>query len=53
MKLLIDNFNVKAADNVMRRDVISIKWDGSLYDCDFNQQLDIGLAGNQSAEDGV
>ena len=48
MKLLIDNFNVKAADNVMCRDVISIKWDGSLYDCDFNQQLDIGLAGTKA-----
>jgi radical SAM/Cys-rich protein len=45
MKLLVDNFNVKAADNVMCRDVVSIKWDGSLYDCDFNQQLDIGFVG--------
>ena len=43
MKLLVDNYNVRAADNVMCRDVISIKWDGTLYDCDFNQQLDIGL----------
>jgi radical SAM/Cys-rich protein len=45
MKLLVDNFNVSAAENVMCRDVVSIKWDGSLYDCDFNQQLDIGLLG--------
>ena len=43
MKLLVDNFNVRAADNVMCREVLSIKWDGSLYDCDFNQQLDIGV----------
>lgn len=27
----------------MCRDTISVGWDGRLFDCDFNQQLDIGM----------
>ena len=41
MQLLIDNFNPKAAQNVMCKELISISWDGKVYDCDFNQMLDI------------
>ena len=29
----------------MCRDTVSVSWDGSLYDCDFNQQLALGLGG--------
>eukprot|EP01026_Neomeris_dumetosa_P010256 TRINITY_DN1380_c0_g2_i1.p1 TRINITY_DN1380_c0_g2~~TRINITY_DN1380_c0_g2_i1.p1 ORF type:complete len:411 (-),score=41.54 TRINITY_DN1380_c0_g2_i1:338-1570(-) len=43
MQLLVDNFNPAAAEGVMCRDTISVGWDGRLYDCDFNQQLEIGL----------
>lgn len=25
------------------RDTISVRWDGILYDCDFNQQLDMSM----------
>jgi len=39
MELLTDNFNAQAAENVMCRNTISVSWDGSVYDCDFNQQL--------------
>lgn len=43
MQLLIDNFNVQAAQHVMCTELISIGWDGKLYDCDFNQMLEIPL----------
>lgn len=38
-------FNPAAAANVMCRNLISVGWDGTLYDCDFNQML--GLACNR------
>ncbi|KAL4429197.1 hypothetical protein ABPG77_010176 [Micractinium sp. CCAP 211/92] len=43
MQLLVDSFNPAAADGLMCRDTLSVGWDGSLYDCDFNQQLGLGL----------
>lgn len=48
MQLLVTSFNVAAANNVMCRDTISVGWDGRLYDCDFNQQLDMPMAGGSS-----
>lgn len=39
MDLLRDNFNAAAADTIMCRNLVSIGWDGSIYDCDFNQAL--------------
>jgi radical SAM/Cys-rich protein len=41
MDKLITSFNPAAAEGVMCRDTISIGWDGTLYDCDFNQMLQI------------
>ena len=41
MRLLSDSFNPMAADNVMCRSLISIAWDGSIYDCDFNQMVEM------------
>ncbi len=41
MNLLSSNFNSNAALNVMCKNLISISWDGLIYDCDFNQMLDI------------
>ncbi|MHA7131447.1 arsenosugar biosynthesis radical SAM (seleno)protein ArsS [Algoriphagus namhaensis] len=41
MEKLIDNFNPAAAQGVMCRNTISVGWDGFLYDCDFNQMLDL------------
>jgi len=37
MKLLMDNFNPDAAANIMCRTLISVDWQGILYNCDFNQ----------------
>jgi radical SAM/Cys-rich protein len=41
---LIDNFNPAAAAGVMCRNTISVDWNGRLFDCDFNQMLDLELA---------
>lgn len=43
MQLLIDNFNPKAASSVMCAELVSIGWDGKIYDCDFNQMLDMPI----------
>lgn len=44
MTKLIEAYNPVAAMNVMCRNTISIGWDGFLYDCDFNQMLDMKVA---------
>jgi len=44
MNLLINNFNPVAVETVMCRTLLSVGWDGKLYDCDFNQMLNIPLA---------
>ena len=46
MKKLTDAYNPSAAFNVMCRNTISVGWDGYLYDCDFNQMLELKVAGN-------
>ena len=43
MELLADNFNAATLDQVMCRNLISVGWDGSIYDCDFNQMLGLAL----------
>lgn len=45
MQLLVDNFNADTVNNVMCKNQISIGFDGAIYDCDFNQMLDIPIAG--------
>jgi radical SAM/Cys-rich protein len=41
MAELVNNFNPSAAMGVMCRNTISVGWDGYLYDCDFNQMLEL------------
>jgi len=41
MDLLVQAFNPATVDNLMCREMISVSWDGRLYDCDFNQMLDL------------
>ncbi|WP_288368931.1 arsenosugar biosynthesis radical SAM (seleno)protein ArsS [uncultured Roseivirga sp.] len=43
MSELANAFNPVAAEGVMCRNMISIGWDGYLYDCDFNQMLELKL----------
>jgi len=40
---LAQGFNPAAAAGVMCRSTLSVAWDGTLYDCDFNQMLDLPL----------
>jgi hypothetical protein len=44
MELLQTNFNLQTLDQVMCRNLVSIGWEGSVYDCDFNQMLDLAIA---------
>lgn len=46
MEKLVMAYNPLAATNVMCRNIISIGWDGFLYDCDFNQMLELKVNGN-------
>ena len=46
---LINSFNPGAASGVMCRSLISVGFDGRLYDCDFNQMLDLELSPTDGA----
>ncbi len=41
MQTLVNSFNPCAAKEVMCKTQISVDWQGFLYDCDFNQMLDL------------
>jgi len=43
VELLSANFNAAILDQVMCRNLISVGWNGSIYDCDFNQMLDLPI----------
>lgn len=43
MHTLLDAFNPQAALGVMCRNLLSVDWRGQLYDCDFNQALELPL----------
>jgi len=43
MERLANAFNPAAAAGVMCRYTLSVGWEGTLYDCDFNQMLDLPL----------
>ena len=43
MQLLKDNFSEQNLNGVMCRSLISVDWQGQVYDCDFNQMLDMPL----------
>jgi len=44
MQKLVDNFNPLTLGGVMCRTMLSVDWEGNLFDCDFNQMLNLGLA---------
>ena len=48
--LLERAFNPEAVDGLMCRDTVSVAADGRLYDCDFNQMLDLPLGAGASGE---
>ena len=41
--LLINNFNPHAVENLMCKSLVSISYDGKIYDCDFNQMLEMPI----------
>ena len=43
MEKLVNAFNPATVDGLMCRYTLSVGWDGQLYDCDFNQMLEMGL----------
>jgi radical SAM/Cys-rich protein len=44
MGLLVNHFNPATVGGVMCRELVSVGWNGQLYDCDFNQMLEIPIA---------
>jgi radical SAM/Cys-rich protein len=44
MERLLASFNPATVAGVMCRTTLSVGWDGTLYDCDFNQMLELPLA---------
>ena len=45
LELLANSFNPATVDGLMCRTTLSVDYRGRLYDCDFNQMLDLPLAG--------
>jgi len=43
MQTLMEAYNPATVEGLMCRTTLSVGWDGRLYDCDFNQMLDLGL----------
>jgi radical SAM/Cys-rich protein len=45
MQLLVSSYNPATVAGLMCRNTISVGWDGRLYDCDFNQMLELDARG--------
>jgi radical SAM/Cys-rich protein len=43
LQRLVAAFNPSTIAGLMCRNTVSVSWDGYLYDCDFNQQLDLRM----------
>ena len=50
-ELLVSSFNPATVDGLMCRHLISVSWDGRLFDCDFNQMLDLASPGPTTIHD--
>jgi radical SAM/Cys-rich protein len=48
LEKLASNFNSCAVEGLMCRSMISVSWDGYLYDCDFNQAKGLYLGGRKT-----
>jgi len=48
MQALIEAFNPGTVEGLMCRNTLSVSWDGFLYDCDFNQMLDLKVSSQNS-----
>lgn len=47
LQLLKDNYHAPNLDKVMCKNTLSVDWQGFVYDCDFNQMLQLPLGGGQ------
>jgi radical SAM/Cys-rich protein len=47
MQLLIDSYQTSNLDTVMCRNTVSVDYQGNLYDCDFNQMLEMPIENPQ------
>ena len=47
MHALVGAFNPKAVANVMCTNTVSVSYDGFLYDCDFNQMLNLKVTSKE------
>jgi radical SAM/Cys-rich protein len=43
MALLVNHFNPDTLPALMCRSLVSVGWDGAVYDCDFNQMLELSI----------
>lgn len=48
MEKLVRHFNPGTIEGLMCRSMISVDWRGYVYDCDFNQMLDLRIAGDRT-----
>lgn len=51
MELLVNSFNPATVTGLMCRNTLSVSWDGRLFDCDFNQMLNLELDQSQQPLD--
>ncbi len=51
MELLVNSFNPATVDGLMCRNTLSIAWDGTIYDCDFNQMLGLPIGAGMHIRD--
>ena len=47
MDLLLQAFNPATVEGLMCRHLVSVDWQGKLYDCDFNQMLEMPIPGRE------
>lgn len=45
MNLLRESFNPATIERLMCRNTINVSWEGDVYDCDFNQMMNLPIAG--------
>jgi len=50
MDLLVRNFNPDTTETLMCTNTLNVGWDGRIFDCDFNQQLELDLQAPNDAD---
>jgi radical SAM/Cys-rich protein len=50
LRMLAECFNPEAAGNIMCRTLISVDWQGKIYNCDFNQALGMPITADDGSE---